>query len=311
MKTLKFTLRPLTPFGTPLAGDTLFGQLCWALALRLGQHRLAALLEGYTAGRPYAVVSDAFPAGCLPKPTLPDFAAGLEQVAASDRKAMRSKRWLPADQSHLPLRQWLKAARQEDAGQMSMLTQNTINRMTGTTGRGMFAPRQVEQIVFAPSTLLDVHVVHDAERLEQAELVQALADIGLGGFGRDASTGLGKYEITAVQELPSSGPSAHAMALAPCAPEPGAINPEACWWLPVTRFGRHGATAALGSGGGPFKKPVLLARTGAVIAWRTPGIAAFHGCGLGGAGQPISGVMPATVHQGYAPLVPINLEHAT
>jgi CRISPR-associated protein Csm4 len=311
MKTLKFTLRPLTPFGTPLAGDTLFGQLCWALALRMGPDRLAALLEGYTEGRPYAVVSDAFPAGCLPKPTLPDFAAGLDEVAASDRKAMRSRRWLPADQAHLPLEQWLKAARHEDAGSAAMLTQNTINRMTGTTGRGMFAPRQVEQIVFAPGTLLDVHVVHDPGRLSHDELVQALTDIGLGGFGRDASTGLGKYDITVVQDPVPGGPSAHAMALAPCAPAPEEIRPEACWWLPVTRFGRHGATAALGSGGGPFKKPVLLARTGAVIAWRTPSSAAFHGCGLGGAGQPISGVMPATVHQGYAPLVPINLETAT
>jgi CRISPR-associated protein Csm4 len=310
MKTLKLTLRPLTPFGTPLAGDTMFGQLCWALALRLGPDRLASLLEGYTAGHPYAVLSDAFPAGCLPRPTLPDFAAGLDQVAAIDRKAMRRRRWLPADQAHLPLQQWLNAARQEDAGQQVMLTQNTINRMTGTTGRGMFAPRQVEQIVFAPGTLLDLHAVHDPERLGQQEMLQALADIGLGGFGRDASTGLGKYEITAVQDLPPGNPSSHSMALAPCAPEPAAIRPEACWWLPVTRFGRHGATAALGSAGGPFKKPVLLARTGAVIAWRTPGIAAFHGSGLGGAGQPISGAIPATVHQGYAPMVSINLESA-
>ena len=36
MKTFKFTLRPLTPFGTPVAGDTLFGHFCWAARERNG-----------------------------------------------------------------------------------------------------------------------------------------------------------------------------------------------------------------------------------------------------------------------------------
>ena len=48
MKALKFTLRPLSAFGTPLAGDTLFGHLCWALALRRGSAGLSTLLDGYT-----------------------------------------------------------------------------------------------------------------------------------------------------------------------------------------------------------------------------------------------------------------------
>ena len=45
MKTYRLTLRPLTAFGTPLAGDTLFGQLCWALRHRLGNAALTRLLE--------------------------------------------------------------------------------------------------------------------------------------------------------------------------------------------------------------------------------------------------------------------------
>ena len=36
-----------SPFGTPLAGDTLFGQLCWALRESAGE---AALKERLAAG---------------------------------------------------------------------------------------------------------------------------------------------------------------------------------------------------------------------------------------------------------------------
>jgi CRISPR-associated protein Csm4 len=98
------------------------------------------------------------------------------------------------------------------------------------------------------------------------------------------------------------------MALAPCAFDPQAVDALHCYWLPVTRFGRHGGVAALGGAGGPFKRPLMLARTGAVVTCRTPSSALFQGCGLGGSEQPLSGVIPGTVHQGYAPVIALNLE---
>lgn len=310
MKSLTFTLRPLTPFGTPMAGDTLFGHLCWALALRRGAQHLETLLGGYTDGRPFAVLSDAFPAGLLPRPTLPDSAAGLPQADARQRKALRRRRWLPYALPVPPLPAWLQQATEASLGREVVRTQNSINRITGTTGRGPFAPRQVEQFEYAPGTLLEVHVVHDPEQLPLAELDLLLADIGASGFGRDASTGLGKFEVTDCRERPQGSPSAHAMTLAPCAPEPTELAAADCWWLPLTRFGRHGGSAALGGSGGPFKRPVLLAATGAVLGWREPRSALFHGRGLGGLRQPLSGVIPTTVHQGYAPLHPLLMERA-
>ena len=65
------TLALATPLGTPLSGDTLFGQCCWALREAEGEVELTRRLEGYTQGQPWLVVSDGFPAGYLPKPTLP------------------------------------------------------------------------------------------------------------------------------------------------------------------------------------------------------------------------------------------------
>lgn len=311
MNGLTVTLRPLSAFGTPLAGDTLFGQLCWQLRLRRGEAGLDDLLEGYTGGLPFAIVSDAFPAGLLPRPTVPDAVAQMPALPAAERKAMKRRQWLPLASHGLPLPQWLRQACEARSATPTLQTQNTINRLTGTTGRGEFAPRQVDQIAFAPGTLLELHLLHDSARLPADELLTALSDIGQTGFGRDASSGLGKFEIVrSVTPSPilQGRPHRRAMTLAPCAPDPALLDAANCFYLPTTRFGRHGGIAALGTGGGPFKRPILLAKTGALLTFGQPSSAPFHGCGLGGRGRPLSATLPATVHQGYAPLLPLHGE---
>ena len=64
-------------------------------------------------------------------------------------------------------------------------------------------------------------------------------------------------------------------------------------------------------GGRPFKRPVLGLRTAAFLTFQTGPVPAFHGTGLGGPREPISVAIPATVHQGYAPLVPLHAELRT
>ncbi len=73
MTTVRLTLQPASAFGTPLLGEILFGQMCWAFVRLYGEERLADLLEGYVDGRPFAVLSDAFPSGHVPLPTLPNY----------------------------------------------------------------------------------------------------------------------------------------------------------------------------------------------------------------------------------------------
>ena len=62
MKTCALTITPLSPFGTPLKGDTLFGHVCWQAAedpalLDGGLERWVGLYPE----RPFAVFSSAFP----------------------------------------------------------------------------------------------------------------------------------------------------------------------------------------------------------------------------------------------------------
>lgn len=313
MTPLKATLAPKTAFATPLMGDTLFGQLCWAIRHGWGEARLTQLLDGYTAGRPFLVVSDAFPAGHLPMPTLPS-RYWLEETDPSQRKAMKSRVWLPEADTVEPLGDWQRLAKTpKDAFahlESRAQPRNSLNRLTLATGKGAgFAPYTVRQHWYSPAARLDIHLRLDETRLSQADLGQSLAAIGLTGFGKDANVGLGKFTLEMLQtHTPPHQPDTNAwLTLAPCAPQGLGLNARRSYYRPFTRYGRHGAEAVLL--GKPFKFPLLLVATGAVLS---PGEIGqqmdvpFIGQGLGGEGR-LSKVLPQTVHQGYAPVVGLHL----
>lgn len=302
MHWFRATIRPHGAFGTAVRGDTLFGQICWALRHRLGEAALDRLLDGYVAGRPFLVVSDAFPADHLPRPELPP-AAGSDPTK---RKEARKRRFIPVSAYSQPLGRALEHACEQAGFQTVLQPHNSISRRTFTTGQG-FDPYQMEQLWPAKGLRLDVHLVADLDRLPPETLTSALKDIGQFGYGRDASIGLGRFGLDDWREgRPAAVAVADAwLALAPIAPQGGPWDPARCYYRPFARFGRHGADAA--SGGTVFKTPVLLADTGAVL---TPkggtGEALFAGQGLGGNGR-LSTQEPRTVHQGYAPVLPIAL----
>lgn len=313
MDMITLRIRPLSPFGTPLLGDTLFGQLCWTIRHQAGEARLRELLDGYLADRPFAVVADALPTGYLPRPALP--LSGFEQPADVDRKRLKKRQWIPHDALRQPLRSWLKFAHsdQEVTGKPDFSLReswpqphNTINRQTGTTGEGGFAPYLMSQIGFAPGVTLDLHVVFDSARLDKSELQAWFSGIGATGFGRDASIGLGKFAVLEVVETGlTAQTSANAyLTLAPCAPQGCGFLPDASRYQPFTRFGRHGDLAV--QSGQPFKTPVLLIAAGAVLKPARYVETRFIGQGLGGDGR-LSRAIAATVHQGYASVVGISL----
>lgn len=73
MREARVTLRPRSPFLSPLQSDTLWGHLAWALAYTEGDAALDHFLARYgdaQAGEPPLVISTAFPAGTLPSPLL-------------------------------------------------------------------------------------------------------------------------------------------------------------------------------------------------------------------------------------------------
>jgi len=312
MDRITLRIRPLSPFGTPPLGDTLFGQLCWTIRHQWGEARLRELLDGYLKNRPFAVIANALPAGYLPRPALP--LSVFAQPADADRKRLKKLAWIPHAALAQPLKSWLLMAHSDhqvtnnpDFAVQESWPQphNSINRLTGTTGEG-FAPYTMRQIGFAPGLILDVHAVFDPARLGQEELRNLFADMGMTGFGRDASIGLGKFAVEDNTPTKLAGPAnANAyLTLAPCAPQGCGFLPAASRYQPFTRFGRHGDTAV--QSGQPFKTPVLLAAAGAVLKPARYVKTHHVGQGLGGDGR-LSRAIPETVHQGYAPVIGVHL----
>lgn len=307
MQTYRFTLKTQTAFGTPLVGDSLFGQFCWAVVQRYGEIRLENLLDGYADQKPFIVISDAFPKGYLPLPVLPSqlWENGTEQ----DRKKLKKKAWIDVAQHSQAVNTWQKSAKNDAEIELQKIMQdqphNALNRQTMTTGENEFAPYAMSQIWYSQHTELDLYMVFDEARISLDEVKQCLSDIGKIGFGRDASIGLGKFELAQAQAVAFSTKNANAcLTLANTAPQGLGLNSENSFYQLHTRFGRHGGLYALGSN--PFKKPIILAKTSAIFAtenWDKP----FLGNGL----SAVSYAQTNAVHQGYAPIVPVFVDFNT
>ncbi|MBN8454026.1 hypothetical protein [Accumulibacter sp.] len=308
------TLALHSPLGTPLAGDTVFGQMCWTLREAASETELARRLEGYAEGHPWLVVSDGFPSGFLPRPSLPQHLV-TPNHDPTQRKADKRRRWLHADGTGDALAAQLARAVDDaqaygQAPRHETQAHNTLNRLTGTTGEGAFAPYAVAHSRYAAGQRIDLYLALDDERLPAAEAARLLAALGSAGFGRDASIGLGKFSVEGIEAASFAEPTRAGAywTLGPCAPQGQGFVGSKSYWRVFTRFGRHGNALALS--GSPFKTPLLLAATGALLV---PAgefeRRAFVGQGLGGNGR-LSKTQPATVHQGYAPVATIDLENA-
>lgn len=320
MKTYRMTLLPKTAFGSPLLGESLFGMLCWNVAYSLGATHLEELLAGYLRGRPFAVISDAFPSGYLPLPALPN--CYWEETDDSKRKYMKKKAWISVKElleGRTSYCKWRNISKTDgEIGEefcpafnsdekiqsfkvSDMVAHNTIHRLNGTTGKEEFSPYQCMKIWYQQQVKLDVYAVIDESRFTKAELLETMGSIGSFGFGRDASVGLGKFELTSdVEEIDISQNFASCLTLASSVlSEVVGVDNKKTFYRQKTHFGRHGAQFAVS--GKPFKKPILLAQSGAVVSFVEPQSISFLGKGLSG----VSVAYPKTVHQGYCPVLPL------
>ena len=344
MELYQLTIKPLTPFGTPLKGDTIFGHLCWQVAYDSGllDGGLEPWIEKYDTD-PFVVCSSAFPllveerAGvsiALPRPQLP---AGLLEVASSDvkrstrmaaRKKMKKKKWLLVKEdlklklqpdilltdaelfnrhyAGLPddLRRCFSAESEKKLFLVDHQAHNSIDRLTGTTGSGDgFAPYSCENIAWSPGTELVVFCLINEDALDEDHLRTMVERIGQFGFGRDAATGLGRFELIdcELRELPTNDRANACFTLSPSVPEVDLYSHK--YFLPFTRFGRHGDRLAHSSN--PFKAPVVMADEGAVFLPRERDV--FFKPYLGRAIHDVSLVQPQAVVQGYSIYLPCEV----
>lgn len=343
MKFYQVTILPESGFATPLKGDTLFGHFCWQA------HHDPTLLDGgleqwltrYKKA-PFAVFSSAFPFSdedntyILKRPEIPlpmIFPAGGKSriEAMKENKENKSKKWMFVRGGFIDLNTAIfmtdamaydyifeRAGKRavDPAEAYSRLTvhgpqqHNTINRLTGTTGTGIFAPYQQEAEWFMPGLNLVVYVLVDEAATDIERIKSGLARIGRWGFGRDASTGMGRFQVKNAVELepviPQQCPQNAFYTLAPAVLSPNSETFEAFFFKPFVRFGKHGGGLAVSRN--PFKNPVIMADEAAVFVPRDK-----RSFSLPYAGQAVSNlskVLPETVCQGYTPFLPIKMEQA-
>jgi len=289
MKLYKTTIYPQSNFSTTLKGDTLFGQMCWAIRYSFGNKRLEDLLSHYETA-PFLIVSDGFAEGYLPKPSMPSYFLDEDP---DQKKENRRKIWLCHDD--LKNGNYAEAKTDREAGnvkKIASVVRNSINYKTSTTGGEGFDPYGEDETTLSTQDIY--FLITDDFRLD--ELKKAFLLLSGMGYGKDSSLGKGRFAIGDFVEVSTDGNSTTFMALSPF--PPNKLESETLFYEPFTRFGKSGASRANAN---PFKKPILMADSGAVIHFGEQKILQY-------VGQAITNVSSYSdiVHQGYAIVVPIK-----
>lgn len=292
MRLYKATITPLSRFGTPLHGDTLFGQICWALRFIRGEERLNELLSLY-GKRPFLIVSDAFAVGYLPKPKMPSFMLG---ESPRQKKENREKLWLTLDE--LQKGEFAKARSDKEIGSdtKTLYTMhNSLNYKTFmTSADGRFAPYEEEELSFGSR---EIYLLIDETQIGKEEIKEALRFVGESGYGKNATIGKGRFECGEFIEVKITNRSQYVMSLSSfCAKKIPAIE---IYGEPFVRFGKFGADRAYKKA---FKRPLLLASCGSVVRFDSFFEKAYIGQAITG----VSDFYTDAVHQGYAIAVPIG-----
>ncbi|WP_151899682.1 hypothetical protein MLC52_09870 [Sulfurimonas sp. NW15] len=284
----KTTITPTSNFATTLKGDTLFGQICWAIRYQFSEDRLNKLLNNYETN-PFLIVSDGFASGYLPKPNMPSL---LLEEDGNLKKQNRKKIWLTLDELQNGNYKKAKTDIQVDnKDQTQSSVKTAINYRTNTTGNG-FDPYSITEAYFSKK---DIYFLID-DNFSLDELETSLNTVSQMGYGKKATIGKGRFTIGEFEEIKLNTTSKTFMTLSPSVLN--GINAKNVYYEPFTRFGKHGAEL---SNTNPFKKPIILADTKAVINFKDKTNLEF-------VGKAIKGISTHnnTVHQGYSMVIPIK-----
>jgi len=290
MQLYKATIKPISAFATTLKGDTLFGQLCWAVHFTLGEDRLKELLQEYETN-PFLIVSDGFSSGYLPKPTMP---SSLLNENIDTKKQNRKNIWLTFEEL---IAGKFNQARSNEAinsqEKSTVIVRNSLNYQTSHTGDGDgFDPYSNEEFSLDKK---DIYFLID-DRLTKDELQKLIAFLGQYGYGKKSTIGKGRFELESLKPVNININAKRFMSLSPFTPYK--LECSNIYYEPFTRFGKSGANRASTNA---FKKPIVLANTAAVIEYEDKKSLQY----IGSAIKNIS-TYQDIVHQGYSIVLAIG-----
>lgn len=299
--------RPLTVFGAPMLGCTLFSRLVFEMAARQDATTLDARLHGYLAGHPFLIVGDPRPKKFVPRPALAAHEF-LHQTVGSP-EAMKAQRWVPDSYVGKPIEQWLNEAISDvKPAQHSV---NQISSVIHKDERVLFCDRTSATFSCPAYHYRDVSwvvdVLIDPEMVSIDEICELLSIIGTVGFGTNASRGFGKFSLGRYRRKDWPSATGNAVyCLGSCSPPP-LCRPNGY------RFARYRSRIIRGWTGPSSdhrrmehaKVPILLADVGAIFQLDEVISLNYFGQGIGGSGL-LSRNRPEAIAQGYAPAIPVS-----
>ena len=279
----KLKIQPTSKFVTLPTSDQLFGQICYMLNL-MGCD-LDLMLKDYQTD-PFLVVSDLFPMNYGLKPVIPskiDNVINIYKLAGN--KNNKLKKYVNLDilfkEHHVP-------EAEESIWKINLKETHhvTINRMTNKAG-GL---SEDGKISYHPYTLIDYSFESkDNEEFYYSlylyvkeeykkNIVKAIYNIGLFGFGGKVSTGSGKYiikykdnyideknidiyidDMKKIEFDLNQNKYNSIYTLGKAAISKTSEIANYIYYSPYVKFGFHGV---MSSNGNPFKNPYVLAEQG-------------------------------------------------
>jgi len=285
MKLIKVKITPHSSFVTFPKGDTIFGHFAYHSFLK-GEDTF----KNYINEKPKIIFSDILPDGHLYKPTLPLKAFGIDE---SEKKEFRKKSWIAI--ADLQSGALLKA-KELSFYKSQIKVRNSLNRVTfGTDDSGEFAPFSLEELCFIYQPV--IYVLFDEDRLSETNILERLNLIGKVGFGKKGSIGKGHFsaEVDNGFEGFDEVKSEFHLTLSPTI-----LNKQPhikkAYYNTFNRFGKSHSSAT------PFKKPLLMADSGAVVKLEKS--EPYIGRGIA------NGINHQSLVQGYSIVVPFAFKGA-
>ncbi len=273
MKSLKLTIKFKSPLGSLLLSDTIFGHFCWEYRDIFGEDRLKELLTNFET-KPFIVFSDGFIKDTLPMPFLKpksldemkEFFLKSDKSADyySEAKNLKKVRFVDLDflddmKGDLELFALYNHIHDPSIKTVHFI-RNSVNRITNTVHEGLYST--VETFYDEP---VDVYAKYDENRIDVATVKRVFISIGVFGFGRDKSTGKGRFKLVDIKEEPeilTRKSSRSFISLSSGVPDEDC---EVLYGRTFTKFGKHGRAPVLKN---PFKNPVILFKSGSVFKFK-------------------------------------------
>lgn len=285
MESLKLKIKLQSSFKTKFQSDTIFGQFCWMYRYIFGNDKLEIFLSNFK-NEPAIAFSDGFFGDLLPKPLLEPLNFSDDELKkAKDYKKLEfvekdiilqnrhnlSDRYIFNDfvSKNTGVNDNYATDRDEAKGKDTYILKNSIDRISGTAKAGLYVSKET---FFSEDARFTLYVKYKSADISRKEILQVMQTMGEFGFGRDASTGNGKFKIIEDEildnpkELSFFEGANSFMALSHGIPKEDADGLSDCrlnYGKIITKFPKHGGF--LGLTDNYFKNPFVVYRPGSTF----------------------------------------------